>query len=327
MKRSILTVAAMLFISTAWTQGAVPRRINFQGRLSQSDGTPVSGLLTMTFELYEQATSVTPVWSEIQDVACSEGLFSVELGASTPIGPSVVESTSALWLEVSVGGESLLPRYHIASAAFALLAETAGTLTGTTGMGDGSNLDADLLDGIDSTGFADASHDHDTRYYTEAEVNTLLADKADATSTALFKEASWSESLSITDTTRQYFTADHLQVTPPDDGYLLVIASGRYNVRAQDESQGYAGIYVSTDPTVPGSGTGFTEYKPMGFAFPMESGDTDYGDFPPTLLIETVQVTGGQTYHIWLGFQGVNITGSNSLGSPSLKAVFLKGGM
>lgn len=39
---------------------------------------------------------------------------------------------------------------------------------------DGSSLvgvDADLLDGIDSTGFALAAHDHDARYYTEAELD------------------------------------------------------------------------------------------------------------------------------------------------------------
>jgi len=42
-----------------------------------------------------------------------------------------------------------------------------------------TNLSADLLDGQDSTAFAAAAHDHDARYYTETEVDGLLAGKSD----------------------------------------------------------------------------------------------------------------------------------------------------
>ena len=47
----------------------------------------------------------------------------------------------------------------------------------------GKAADSDKLDGIDSTGFATAGHDHDGRYYTETEVNSYLALKADKTVT------------------------------------------------------------------------------------------------------------------------------------------------
>ena len=40
------------------------------------------------------------------------------------------------------------------------------------------NLNADQLDGLDSTEFARALHNHDDRYYTEGEVNTALSGKA-----------------------------------------------------------------------------------------------------------------------------------------------------
>jgi len=40
--------------------------------------------------------------------------------------------------------------------------------------GEGSGLDADKLDGQHAAAFAAASHDHDDRYYTESETDTLL---------------------------------------------------------------------------------------------------------------------------------------------------------
>ena len=43
--------------------------------------------------------------------------------------------------------------------------------------------DSDKLDGLDSTAFAAAGHDHDGRYYTETEVDSALALKADKTIT------------------------------------------------------------------------------------------------------------------------------------------------
>ena len=42
-------------------------------------------------------------------------------------------------------------------------------------MAQGSGLDADQVDGLHASAFALASHLHDTRYYTEGEVNALLA--------------------------------------------------------------------------------------------------------------------------------------------------------
>lgn len=43
--------------------------------------------------------------------------------------------------------------------------------------GASSGLDADLLDGIQASSFSQTSHTHDTRYYTESEVDTKLAAK------------------------------------------------------------------------------------------------------------------------------------------------------
>jgi hypothetical protein len=48
----------------------------------------------------------------------------------------------------------------------------------TADEGTGNGLDADTLDGNHATAFAAASHNHDSRYYTETEVDTFLTAKA-----------------------------------------------------------------------------------------------------------------------------------------------------
>jgi predicted regulator of Ras-like GTPase activity (Roadblock/LC7/MglB family) len=52
------------------------------------------------------------------------------------------------------------------------IGDLPGTMWHSNNDGPASGLDADLLDGLDSTAFAGASHDHDGRYYTETELQT-----------------------------------------------------------------------------------------------------------------------------------------------------------
>ena len=47
--------------------------------------------------------------------------------------------------------------------------------------GAGSGVDADTIDGQNSSAFASSSHNHDERYYTEPEMNTALSGKANTT--------------------------------------------------------------------------------------------------------------------------------------------------
>lgn len=48
-----------------------------------------------------------------------------------------------------------------------------------TGEGSGNGLDADTVDGSHATDFAQSGHTHDSRYYTESEVDTALSGKSD----------------------------------------------------------------------------------------------------------------------------------------------------
>jgi len=133
-----LFIIILLFTSLClWAQ--VPQTIDYQGRLADSDGNYLNEVVTLDFLIYDMETAGTVLWTETQDVSCANGVFHVQLGAVTALTGAVF-NVSDPWLELVVGGETLVPRTAIASVPFAFKAE-----------------DADLLDGLDSTYFMPAS--------------------------------------------------------------------------------------------------------------------------------------------------------------------------
>lgn len=127
----------------------VPYKINFQGRLTNASGTVLSGTYDMQFKLYTALTGGTLVWSETRTAAnanavtVTNGLFSVLIGEGTAVAGSsatlqagIIANTN-LYMEVMVGTETLSPRSQFGSSAYA--------------------INADMLDGQDSSAFAPAT--------------------------------------------------------------------------------------------------------------------------------------------------------------------------
>ena len=110
---------------------AVPQELAHQGELYDADG-PVTDSVEFTFRLFDAETDGTEVWSEDRTIDVVDGLYSVLLGAQTPI-TQVLADEPALWLEITVdGGDPLLPRHPVASAPYAILADTAVNVDGGT---------------------------------------------------------------------------------------------------------------------------------------------------------------------------------------------------
>ncbi len=116
----------------------VPDRLGYQGRLLQSDGTPVGGTVSITFSLYNTATppaGTQPLWTETQNVALQNGFYSGYLGdvpTSSPL--SNVLTGNEVYLQVSVGGTALTPLQRVDSVPYAIMAQnvSGGTVSATT---------------------------------------------------------------------------------------------------------------------------------------------------------------------------------------------------
>ena len=106
---------------------AVPAMINYQGYLTDSGGTPVTGpVSTMAFALWTAESGGNASWSETHaTVTVTNGVFNVLLGSVTPI---TLDFSQTYWLETTVNGETLSPRQSLVSVGYAFRAEYANNV-------------------------------------------------------------------------------------------------------------------------------------------------------------------------------------------------------
>ncbi len=110
------------------------RYLSFQGRLTDSSNTPLDEIINFQFKLYDSVGSGTPptggtlLWDS---GTCpidpdEDGIFNTILGldCGSEIASSVFSENSQVWLQITVGSETLSPRIQIATVAYALNAET-----------------------------------------------------------------------------------------------------------------------------------------------------------------------------------------------------------
>jgi hypothetical protein len=124
--KKITIIAVILAVGMLWTAGAlavVPNLIPVQGILTQTDGTPVDGMMDFGFAIFDVDEAGTSIWSETQDdVDVDNGFFSVYLGDSTAIDPSALLAYTQLWLEITLdptGDNETLSRIQLGSMPFA----------------------------------------------------------------------------------------------------------------------------------------------------------------------------------------------------------------
>jgi len=136
MKKMILTVVTGLMLGLGCLMvpayAAVPQVVPYQGQLKNAAGTPVNGVVDITFSLYTVPSGSGAIWSERHiGVNVAKGLFKVELGSVMPftMGPPVF--TTPVWLGIQVGTDpEMAPRTALTSAPFALHADDADTVGG-----------------------------------------------------------------------------------------------------------------------------------------------------------------------------------------------------
>ena len=132
-KRLIETLLFAILLALPQTVFAAPALMNYQGVLTNLSGQAVTDSVTMNFEIWDDETNGSSIWSELHsEVTLQNGVYSVILGSvNTETLTSDLFADDVRWLEVTVNGEILSPRQRITSVAYA--------------------HNADLLDGKDSS--------------------------------------------------------------------------------------------------------------------------------------------------------------------------------
>jgi len=168
------TLALILVASIAIAD--VPQMINYQGRLVETDGTPVeNGSYQMNFKIYGSDTGDDSLWwSGFQGVEVTGGSFDYKLGFNSPLPDDLFQTGTIRWLGVTVESDpEITPRTQLVSMPYsyqalrsdsadfatdadhAIMAEEAMMLEGLPGA---YYLDWNNLTGI-PPGFADGIDD------------------------------------------------------------------------------------------------------------------------------------------------------------------------
>ena len=159
----VFQISFLLTPTVALEAASAPNIVNYQGRVLNANGIPVTDTsLSMIYELYTTVSGSTCVWSNssatcasatARSVTLTDGLFSEQLGDTTAtyaaISDSIFGDNAALFLQVTVGGETLTPRKQIVAAPYALNSDTVDGLDADT---DGATASA--LVALNSSGNA-----------------------------------------------------------------------------------------------------------------------------------------------------------------------------
>jgi len=148
----------MLFYPTPQVQAAtgIPKLINFQGRLTDSNDNLLDGTYYICFSIYDAESDGNKLWPSGDPspttVSVSNGVFSTQVGLADTLDLDFTNDTYYLNVYVNstnsctTGGEDLSPRQRITAAGYAI---TASNLAGN-GSDDidiknvGANLDIDV---------------------------------------------------------------------------------------------------------------------------------------------------------------------------------------
>ncbi len=116
------------YVQTHHTQAAINPFINFQGKLTNPDGTNLTnGSYSIVFSLYTVASGGSNVWTETKSVTVTDGIFQTSLGDTTALPGSVDFNSGTLYLGIKVGADAeMSPRVMLTAAPYAFNSDKLG---------------------------------------------------------------------------------------------------------------------------------------------------------------------------------------------------------
>jgi len=135
MKRVALLCIAVALVLSQLASAGVPETTSYQGVLRNDAGDLVpDGTYEFVFELYETESGGSVLWSEVQVLTTTQGVFNALLGSNVPLD---LAFDVPYWLDITVDGSHLDPRTPLATAPYAFRATVAESLAGGSGASDG----------------------------------------------------------------------------------------------------------------------------------------------------------------------------------------------
>ena len=110
---------------------SVPNLIDYQGKITDDNGNPITSSVSITFTIYDDATAGSNLWDETHvSVTPADGLVHVLLGSEFSFSSSLFDG-SDLWLGINVNSDGeMAPRLRIVSVPYAIHANNADNLDG-----------------------------------------------------------------------------------------------------------------------------------------------------------------------------------------------------
>ncbi len=265
----IIAVSFAITFQAAAAFATVSDVIPVGGVLTDKEGTPLDGLVEVTFAIYYAKTGGTRIWQEDLEVNINNGVFFAYLGDVEPLDLLDFVEHDEIWIGITVGDDSEAERILIASVPFAIEAQychqvvdtkcaDAEYLQGWTHdagtpictplrFSDLDNVPPEISDG---GAFAPAVHTHDTLYEGKHKRTIIVSPVGDGQNTVANGDALFTALGSIVDASE----------TNP---YLLRIEPGIYKL---EESGGAAKSLVMKQwVDIEGSGEKVTQITSKGF--------------------------------------------------------------
>ena len=115
--RIFLAVVILLCLTAGIVSGAtVTESITYQGKLADDSGSPVTGTVEMTFNLYESSSGGSPIATDTRTVDVANGLFTTQIAADRKLFDG-----RPLWLGIAVeDDDEMTPLQEIRPVPYAL---------------------------------------------------------------------------------------------------------------------------------------------------------------------------------------------------------------
>lgn len=117
-------IAGVVLLCAVALNGAVPRTMSYQGKLTNAAGQAVpDGNYPLVLRIYNAATGGTALWTEYDTVAAKGGLFTIQMGAKTALSLPFRQN---YWLGITALTDAeMTPRTQLLSSAYAFRADSA----------------------------------------------------------------------------------------------------------------------------------------------------------------------------------------------------------